>query len=53
MCIRDRERVRFSCILVGVDASHYCEAGVKTSAEDVKAALEKFNTGTAWRLSGV
>ena len=41
------EKVRFSCILLGVDASHYCEACVKTSAEDVKAALEKFKTGTA------
>ena len=50
---RAMERVRFSCILVGVDASHYCEACVKTSAEDVKAALEKFKTGTAWRLSAV
>ena len=50
---RAMERVRFSCILVGVDASHYCEASVKTSADDVKAALEKFKAGTAWRLSGV
>ena len=45
------DKVRFSCILIGVDASHYCEAVVKTSADDVKAALEKFKAGTAWRLT--
>ena len=47
------EKVRFSCILLGVDASHYCEASVKTSTDDVKAALEKYKHGTTWRLSGV
>ena len=47
------DKVRFSCILIGVDASHYCEASVKTSADDVKAALEKFKAGTVWRLSNV
>ena len=47
------EKVRFSCILLGVDASHYCEASVKTSTDDVNAALEKYKHGTAWRLSGV
>ena len=47
------EKVRFSCILIGVDGSHYCEAGVKTTTDDVKAALEKFKHGTAWRISGV
>ena len=50
---RAMERVRFSCILVGVDASHYCEASVKTSTDDVNAAMEKHNHGTVWRLSGV
>ena len=47
------EKDRFSCILIGVDGSHYCEAGVKTTTDDVKAALEKFKHGTAWRISGV
>ena len=47
------EKVRFSCILLGEDAGHYCEAIVKTSTDDVNAALEKYKHGTAWRLSGV
>ena len=46
-------RIVYSCILLGVDASHYCEASVKTSTDDVKGALEKHNHGTTWRLSGV
>lgn len=44
------EHVRFSCILLGEDAGNYCEASVKTSTDDVNAALEKYNHGTAWRL---
>ena len=34
------EKVRFSCILLGEDAGHYCEASVKASTEEVNDALE-------------
>ena len=36
------ENVRSSCILLGEDAGHYCEASVKTSTDNVNAALEEY-----------
>ena len=47
------EKVRFSCILVGEDATHYCEARIKGSAAEVATALKKYARGTAWKLSKV
>ena len=47
------EKVKFSSILLGEDAGHYCEASIKASTEEVAAALNKYKRGTAWKLSGV
>ena len=43
----------FSCILVGEDTKHYCEARIKGSAADVATALKKYIHATAWKLSKV
>ena len=40
------EKVKFSCILLGEDAGHYCEAIIKASAAEVAQALEKYLHGT-------
>ena len=45
------EAIRFTCILVGTNSEHYCEATLKGSASEVKTALEKFLPGTAWKVS--
>ena len=47
------EKVKFSCILLGEDAGHYCEAIIKASAAEVAQALEKYLHGTTWKLSRV
>ena len=47
------EKVMFSCILVGEDTKHYCEARIKGSAAEVATALKKYARGTAWKLSKV
>ena len=45
------DAIRFTCILVGTNSEHYCEAVLKGSASEVKTALEKFLPGTAWKVS--
>ena len=47
------EKVKFSCILLGEDAGHYCEASIKAPTEEVAEALKKYKHGTSWNLSGV
>ena len=36
------EKAKFSCILLGEDAGHYCEASIKASTEEVAEALKKY-----------
>ena len=45
------EAIRFTCILLGTNSEHYCEATLKGTASEVKTALEKFLPGTAWKVS--
>ena len=40
------EKTKLSCILLGEDAGHYCEAIIKASAAEVAQALEKYLHGT-------
>ena len=47
------DAVRFTCILIGTDSDHYCEANFKGSAAEVEAAHKKFLALTAWKLSKV
>ena len=47
------EATRFTCILIGTNSEHNCEATLKGSAAEVKTALEKFLPLTAWKLSKV
>ena len=44
---------RFTCILLGTDSEHYCEAIIKGPTAEVEAALKKFAPETAWKLSKV
>ncbi len=44
---------RFTCILLGTDSEHYCEAILKGTPAEVQAALKKFPPMTAWKLSSV
>ena len=45
------EAIRFTCILLGTNSEHYCEAILKGTASEVKTAVDKFLPLTAWKLS--
>ena len=44
---------KFECYLLGEDATSYCLGYVKGSEAETKAAAQKFQDGTAWKLTKV